>query len=376
MADGIKILQSVFGPRDLTPDIQIDGERCVARLHRRSRCRLCADMCPAGAISIDDHVVEVDRDACTHCGACVTVCPTQAAESTWLPWKELVSGALRAVEASDGEPILSCEHVADDIIPALRRNACVMPCLERVDEALLLSMAAAGAKRIALAPGDCSSCGIGCRGAAWSLVVEHVEGLLRAVGSEVEIVIDTTLLQPDAHAGDTAISRRDALTGIGGDAARTAANVVEELVRESRYGELAGALGLFGGDSLIETASRGQVCAWALGALALRCAGDARSAIDRLGESRVPTRVFGEPVIDLQACSNCFLCTAYCHEDAIEKLKDGSKVRGFRILPHRCNGCGMCVDVCRPDALRIDHHVKLADVLREAPIDIRYEDWK
>lgn len=333
-------------------------------------------MCPTGAISIDGNAVGVDQDACTHCGACVTVCPTQAAESTWQPWKELVSNAMRAVEASDGEPILVCERMVDEMIPALRRGACVMTCLERVDEALLLSMAAAGAKRIALAPGDCPSCGIGCGGAAWSLVVEQAEGLLRSVGSAVEIVIDTTLFQMDVPAGDPVVSRRDALAGIGGDAARTAANVVEELVRESRYGELAGALGLFGGDSLIETATRGQVCAWALGALALRCAGDAQAAIDRLGESRAPTRVFGEPVIDLQACSNCFLCTAYCHENAIEKLKDGSKVKGFRILPHRCNGCGMCVDVCRPDALRINHHVKLSDVLREASIDIRYEEGR
>ena len=131
---------------------------------------------------------------------------------------------------------------------------------------------------------------------------------------------------------------------------------------------------MFGEGSLIETASRGQVCAWALGALALRSAGDAQAAIDRLGETRVPTRVFGEPIIDLQSCSNCFLCTAYCHEHAIEKLKDGSKVKGFRTMPHRCNGCGMCVDVCRPGALRINHHVRLADILCESPINIRYED--
>ena len=332
-------------------------------------------MCPAEAISIDDGSVEVDQDACTHCGACVTVCPTQAVESTWVPWKELVSDALRAVEASGGEPILVCERVADDLSPALRQNACAMPCLERADEALLLSMAAVGSKRIILVPGECSSCGIGCGGAAWSLVVEHVEGLLRAVGSEVEIVIDTILFQPDAPTGDLIVSRRDALTGIGGNAARTAANVVEELVRESRYGELAGALGLFGGDNLVETAARGQVCSWALGALALRRSGDAQAAIDRLGESRVPTRVFGEPVIDSQSCSNCFLCTAYCHEHAIEKLKDGSKVVGFRIFPHRCNGCGMCIDVCRPGALRIYHHVKLADILRESSVDILYADW-
>ena len=333
-------------------------------------------MCPVGAISLVDRMPVVNHEVCTHCGACVTVCPTQALESSWLPWKRLVSDALRAVEESDGSPVLVCEAASGDNALPLRRGFCPVPCLERIDEALLLSMVAAGAERIVLVPGDCSTCKIGCNGAVWSLVVDYTRELISSIGGGVEMTIASGACSGNDDAVSIPISRREALAGAGGNAMRAAGEVIEEIIRESRYGEIADALGLFGEDSLLEHASRGQVCAWALGALALSEAGDAQVAIDHLGETQVITRVFGEPLIDLGTCSNCFLCTAYCREHAIEKVKDGAKVKGFRISSHRCNGCGVCVDVCRPGALRINHHVKLADVLCEKPRDILYEERK
>jgi ferredoxin-type protein NapF len=58
----------------------VDG-RCV--VVQRIECRICADACEAGAISmapgsggIDEPTVS--REACTGCGACVAPCPTTA----------------------------------------------------------------------------------------------------------------------------------------------------------------------------------------------------------------------------------------------------------------------------------------------------------
>jgi Pyruvate/2-oxoacid:ferredoxin oxidoreductase delta subunit len=376
VTDGIKILQSVFGPRDFVPDIQVDGEKCAARRHKRSGCRLCVDICPRGAISLVERMPEVDHDACTHCGACVTACPTQAIESAWLPWKNLVRDALHAVRAGDGVVRLSCEgNPGSDGDIASRRGECMVPCLERVDEALLLSMAAAGARRIELETAGCSSCEVGCKGAVWSLVAEQVTGMLRAVDSEAEVVTRERAVEPEP-ADSIGVSRRDAITGVGESAMRVVGDIAEELVRESRYGQLAEALGLFGEDSPIDHATRGRMCAWALETVVLRSAGgNAREALDRFGGKRVTTRVFGEPVFDSEKCTNCFLCTAYCREHAIEKLKEGPRVKGFRITPLLCNGCGLCVDVCRPGALAIGHNVRIADILQESSSDILYEDW-
>ncbi|MBO4302753.1 4Fe-4S binding protein [Methanosarcinaceae archaeon] len=42
-------------------------------------CGLCADECPAEAITIsEDGYAVVDEDECTECGACTDVCPNVA----------------------------------------------------------------------------------------------------------------------------------------------------------------------------------------------------------------------------------------------------------------------------------------------------------
>jgi len=48
----------------------VDVEKCTA-------CGACVDVCPTGAITVNDHAV-VNEDDCTECGACVETCPTGA----------------------------------------------------------------------------------------------------------------------------------------------------------------------------------------------------------------------------------------------------------------------------------------------------------
>ncbi|MBO4798910.1 MAG: 4Fe-4S binding protein [Candidatus Methanomethylophilaceae archaeon] len=42
-------------------------------------CGACADICPNGAITIED-VAVIDVDKCVDCGACVDECPSTAIE--------------------------------------------------------------------------------------------------------------------------------------------------------------------------------------------------------------------------------------------------------------------------------------------------------
>jgi uncharacterized protein len=55
---------------------QIDREKCVG-------CGSCGDVCPAGAISMDDDTAQVNPELCPGCGECLTVCPGQAIEFDW-----------------------------------------------------------------------------------------------------------------------------------------------------------------------------------------------------------------------------------------------------------------------------------------------------
>jgi len=51
--------------------VQIDQEKC-------NGCKLCVDVCPLEAISMEDEKAKVDQDACTECGQCVDECPNKA----------------------------------------------------------------------------------------------------------------------------------------------------------------------------------------------------------------------------------------------------------------------------------------------------------
>jgi len=48
----------------------VDPERCAA-------CGICRDICPAGAISIEE-IARVDLKLCIGCGSCAAQCPRGA----------------------------------------------------------------------------------------------------------------------------------------------------------------------------------------------------------------------------------------------------------------------------------------------------------
>ncbi len=51
--------------------LQIDREACTG-------CEACIDACPYDALSLDDEGIIVVNDNCTDCGACIDVCPVEA----------------------------------------------------------------------------------------------------------------------------------------------------------------------------------------------------------------------------------------------------------------------------------------------------------
>ncbi|MGE5593946.1 MAG: 4Fe-4S dicluster domain-containing protein [Betaproteobacteria bacterium] len=62
------------------------GIRVVSKLFTDGRydvivcdqCGACVDVCPVGAINMEDGVVRIDPDSCTNCGVCMEACPKGA----------------------------------------------------------------------------------------------------------------------------------------------------------------------------------------------------------------------------------------------------------------------------------------------------------
>ncbi|MCD4829237.1 MAG: 4Fe-4S binding protein [Candidatus Cloacimonetes bacterium] len=51
--------------------VNLDKEKCIG-------CAACVDTCPVEALEMDGDKVKVDEDACVDCGACVDSCPVEA----------------------------------------------------------------------------------------------------------------------------------------------------------------------------------------------------------------------------------------------------------------------------------------------------------
>jgi ferredoxin len=51
--------------------VQIDHEKCIG-------CGACVDVCPVGALSMDNEKAVVDKETCIDCGACIPECPVEA----------------------------------------------------------------------------------------------------------------------------------------------------------------------------------------------------------------------------------------------------------------------------------------------------------
>ncbi|KAA0006878.1 MAG: 4Fe-4S dicluster domain-containing protein [Thermoplasmata archaeon] len=51
--------------------VKVDEEKCVG-------CGACVDVCPNGAITIENDKAKIDESKCIECGACIDTCPQGA----------------------------------------------------------------------------------------------------------------------------------------------------------------------------------------------------------------------------------------------------------------------------------------------------------
>ena len=344
--------------------------RCVAVRNRHSTCRKCADVCMADAIEIEKNELAIDAGACVACGACIAVCPTSALISVDPMEEELAAAVATATAAAEGVTVIACARKAARQTGDPDKYA-VVPCLARMDERLLVELAARGIRDIQLVDGTCRTCKDRAAVPCIDDTVESARTLLEAVGSATAITrsddFPEAVKVADLHKAVGA-ARREFFTSTGHyakDVAKTAAEkMVNEKLKQLKLQKeeqsLREKLGVKNGAGKMPTIEAERNL-------------EILDAMSRIGEPEVPemfTRIFGDIEIDVEKCNGCGMCVMFCPTDALRKSLDvhPDKTRGYvEFSMADCTQCNLCADACLKKCIEIIPVVPMAELFDFEP---------
>ena len=341
--------------------IAVHEERCISVRNRNASCLRCVEACTSGAISLRAGELAVEPDACIGCGTCATACPTCAIEIRNPSDDDLTSQVKRSIVATKGHPVIACETALASS-GAAGDAVCEVPCLGRVDESVLVGMAAYKAFDATLVCGACEECAHAPGGAMARQVLEGARNLLDAFGSDMRLRL-TDEVPPQARAG------QDAARPGGGLSRRDALRAAKETAAQAASAAVAGELGA--GASLEPPAAYRKVnkdgtLSHFVPTRRLRLYNYLKHIGNPVAD-HVETRVIGAVSIDAGKCSSCRMCAVFCPTGAIVKL-DKDDVFGILHRPSACMQCRLCERICPEQAITVSGCVPIRQFMGQEAV--------
>ncbi len=297
------------------------AERCVRYRYSYSECSRCGDVCPHGAVQLQNSGIEIDASRCQGCGLCAAVCNTEA-----LAEKSVSAEHLLKIAGSKRQLIISCA-------PSGVRSDAVVPCLGAINPVVLAELSHRGIAIQLAGTAHCGQCTHASKGA--DLLQSHL-------AARTELC--------DAAENDqwASLTVQDSSTNS----------------RKGKEGLDAGRRGLFrrfvgyGADAMSDRAAVPPAPLKAIRAAApylperkvilnnlYAAHGDEQVRLPR--HSAIPA----EDLLVTQGCTHCEACVRVCPTGALQLLENNSVWR-MAFLSERCVACDVCAEVCQPKALR------------------------
>ena len=345
-----------------TKNVFVADSRCVVVRNRNVHCRKCQEACPVDAFTIKGNTLEIHHSACIGCGACTTICPTEALIPLRPFDEDLTKTVADACIHYGGKAVFACARIASKRL-ADSDDFAEVACLSRVEESILVELAAQGIEDITLVDGICSTCKYRHNDSAIQATVDSANLLIETMGSPIRVTRRSGF-PDDMFIGDQTnrygVSRRGFFSQTRDTAKDAAGKTVTTVflgkndtkaptVRERLGMSETGMLPQFGADRRIHILD----------------------AMDRLGKPQVDTidtRLWGNVCIDIDACTSCNMCAIFCptgalrkvDEETLEIINDGRDegseplAAALEFSMADCVQCRTCQDICLKKCLTLD----------------------
>lgn len=349
-----------------TKSVLVLGDKCVTVRNRNARCRKCIEACPVkDAITIGHNEISIDFDTCLSCGACTAVCPTEALVPLEPMDADLANHVtLACLKTDDGQAVIACARI-DAKHEADPRKYTAVPCMCRVEESLLVGLAAHGIHKIVLVDGDCATCKLRSTRATADAVIDSANNLLSVWGSHAQVVRSSTFPAHCALEDERGLYGQ-ARRSFFGDAGHTAKDalvktVLKELNTKQDEPTLRDRLMVGAGKMPQFNAARRM---------------NVLDALDKMGEpseENIDTRLWGRVEIDTDVCNGCAMCTVFCPTGALRKGdEEERKQQGLELIMEfdssECVQCHLCADSCFKECLHVSSHVSTEELFDFEPL--------
>ena len=317
---------------------------CLPLRSRHGQCQACAQACPVGALSVSLREVSLS-DACTGCGLCTAVCPTEALvlpEMGGLLQAFVAAGPAQPEAIQPARPPV--RRIECRLVPASLRQEDTMevPCLGALRASHLVAQAAAGVQTELVDRGWCLGCPVSCladdaphpaRPAA-----DEATAWLESVGSALLPRLVTEPLPLD--------ERPTALPGAAPEPPRLDRRRFFREALERPAGRSTAQPTPMGGDGKAAyPVDRRQPSPDRQRLLA------ALAVVAERHDAELPAELY--PVLSTdERCCDQRLCVALCPTAALS-VHDNGVGAHLRFDSERCIACGTCVRSCPEGALHL-----------------------
>lgn len=280
--------------------------RCLRNEYFHNDCHICIDLCPKNAIQLVRNKLTLFENECVECAGCIGSCPTESFEiENFDPNEFAASYALKTT------PKISCKIST--------------PCLGVFDVEHLLVMVLRSGENTICDLSHCATCVLNENGTMEGAIRGHIDEanrFLTQIGIEKRI---ETVDVMEENAPRRALFRK----GL-------------EKVKEAMGNEK----GVLKSMTASHHATVGML-------MPLKRVMFKNSLKEYVGNMAVTTYsdvspLFFNKQIDFNACTNCGDCMQFCPTEALFASSDK---QGIYFSGGKCIGCGICEDICKPNAI-------------------------